>query len=63
VSIENYRLAIVRAQTGVDQGYPSFRAGTSPNLDKDLISVLHAVSLLWELPIMSTSVDCILMLL
>jgi len=45
LSAEHCRLGIAEVQTGVDREEPSFRAGLSLDLDLDLISVLHAVSL------------------
>jgi len=42
---EHCRLGIIEVQLGVDQDGPSFRAGISPDIEHDLISVLHAVSL------------------
>lgn len=44
-SVESYRLAMIEAQTCLDQEEPSFRVGISPDLDIDLVSVLHAINL------------------
>lgn len=45
LSAEHCRLGIIEVQLGVDQDDPPFRAGRSPDIDRDLISLLHAVSL------------------
>jgi DNA-binding transcriptional LysR family regulator len=45
LSAEYCRLGIMEVQLGVDQDDPPFRAGKSPDIENDLVSVLHAVSL------------------